>query len=316
MRNYKFRLSAMIPSRWFHKLKNMTRPRNKHPLPSYSLNTTKKRKPSSESKSLPHSSTSYFSNRSHTSFDSKILQISPRNSPHKIQSKRKTVYKPSPPSTSSVSAGFNKKKIKFRRNQDSFSASSYLKFSSSEDDVIIDMNNRDFKKKMFKEINKFDSTEKACPASNRTKETLITHHLSVKVNKEKEDEEDEDACRIQKKHQKTLVSVGRRSSAKSTRIKLRVSSPRIQVSPRRSKSRSQNKQVLDSFAVIKSSLDPKKDFRESMVEMIAESNIRTSKDMEDLLACYLTLNAKEYHNLIIKVFVQVWLEVINYDQKL
>ncbi|EFH68624.1 hypothetical protein ARALYDRAFT_470713 [Arabidopsis lyrata subsp. lyrata] len=306
MRNYKFRLSAMIPSRWFHKLKNMTRPRNKHPLPSYSLNTTKKRKPSSESKSLPHSSTSYFSNRSHTSFESKILQISPRNSPHKIQSKRKTVYKPSPPSTSSVSAGFNKKKIKFHRNQDSF----------SEDDVIIDMNNRDFKKKMFKEINKFDSTEKACPASNRTKETLITHHLSVKVNKEKEDEEEEDACRIQKKHQKTLVSGGRRSSDKSTRIKLRVSSPRIQVSPRRSKSRSQNKQVLDSFAVIKSSLDPKKDFRESMVEMIAESNIRTSKDMEDLLACYLTLNAKEYHNLIIKVFVQVWLEVINYDQKL
>ncbi|CAE5956751.1 unnamed protein product [Arabidopsis arenosa] len=293
----------------------MTRPRNKHPLPSYYLNTTKKRKPSSESKSLRHSSTSYFSNRSHTSFDSKILQISPRNSPHKIQSKRKTVYKPSPPSTSSVSAGFNKKKIKFHRNQDSFSASSYLKYSSSEDDIIIDMNNRDFKKKMFKEINKFDSTEKACPASNRTKETLLTHHLSVKVNKEKEYQE-EDACRIQKKHQKTLVSVGRRSSAKSTRIKLRVSSPRIQVSPRRSKSRSQNKQVLDSFAVIKSSLDPKKDFRESMVEMIAESNIRTSKDMEDLLACYLTLNAKEYHNLIIKVFVQVWLEVVNYDQKL
>ncbi|AEE28053.1 Transcription repressor OFP4 [Arabidopsis thaliana] len=309
MRNYKLRLSVMSPSEWFHKLKNMTKPRKKHSLPLYSINTTKKRKPSSESKSLPYSSTSYFFNRSRsrTSFESRILQISPRNSLHNIQSKRKTVYKPSPPSSSIVSAGFNKT---FHQSHDSLSASSNLKVISSEDDIIIDMNNRDFKKKTFKEITKFDSTEKACRASNRTKETHIPHHLSVKVSKEKEDEE-EDACRTKKKHQKTLVSSGRRSSAKSPRIKLRARSPRIQVSPRRSKSRSQNKQILDSFAVIKSSIDPSKDFRESMVEMIAENNIRTSNDMEDLLVCYLTLNPKEYHDLIIKVFVQVWLEVIN-----
>lgn len=309
----------MIPSDWFHKLKNMTKLRKKHPLPSYSLKTTKTRKPSSESKSLPHC---YFSNRSHTSLASKTFQISPRNSLHKIQSKRKSVYKPSPPPSSSLSAGFNKKKVKFIPIQDSFSASfddqigssshsSNLKLSYSADDIVIDMNNRDTNEKMFKEIRVFDSTEKACPASNRTKELRKTHHLSVKV-KNKEKEEEEDACsRIKKKDQKTLASSGRRSSSKSPRIKFRVSSPRIQVSPRRSKSRSQSKQILDSFAVIKSSVDPKKDFRESMVEMIAENNIRDSKDLEDLLACYLTLNPKEYHDLIIKVFVQIWLEVIN-----
>ena len=33
---------------------------------------------------------------------------------------------------------------------------------------------------------------------------------------------------------------------------------------------------------------------------------KVSKEMDDLLACYLTLNAYEYHDLIIKVFWQVW----------
>ncbi|XP_010475442.1 PREDICTED: transcription repressor OFP4-like [Camelina sativa] len=311
MRNCKFRLSAMIPSEWFHKLKNMTKLRNKHsPPPPYSFNTTKKRKTSSDSKSLslPYSSSSYISDRSRTSLESKTFRITPRNSLHKSQSKRKTVYKPSPPTSSSLSADFNKKKIKCLRQQDCSPASTNSKLSSSADDFIINIYNRDSKKKMSKEIRVFDSTEKACPGSKRTKELRKTHHPSVEVTiKEKK----EDACRIQKNHQKPLVSSGGRSSVKSPRIKLRVSSPRLQFSPRRSTSRLQNTQVCDSFAVIKSSLDPKKDFRESMVEMITENNIRASKDLEDLLACYLTLNPKEYHDLIIKVFVQIWLEVIN-----
>ncbi|KAG4971349.1 hypothetical protein JHK82_037014 [Glycine max] len=63
---------------------------------------------------------------------------------------------------------------------------------------------------------------------------------------------------------------------------------------------------LESFAVIKSSLDPKQDFRDSMIEMIIENQISKPEEMEDLLACYLTLNADEYHDLIIKVFRQVW----------
>ncbi|EOA39079.1 hypothetical protein CARUB_v10011767mg [Capsella rubella] len=311
MRNYKLRLPAMIPSEWFHKLKNMTKLRNK---PSPHPYSSKKEKSSSGSKSLslPYSSGSYFSDRSRTSLQtSKTLHISPRNSLHKIQSKRKTVYKPSPPSFSSLSAGFSKKKIKFIPIQDSFSASTNLKLSSSADDIIIDMYNKDSKKKMFKETRVFDSTEKTFLGSKRTKELRKTHHLSVKVGIKEKKEGEEDACRIQKNHQKPLVISARRSSEKSSRIKIRVSSPRLQFSPRRSKSRLQNKKVVDSFAVIKSSLDPMKDFRESMVEMISENKIRASNDLEDLLACYLTLNPKEYHDLIIKVFVQIWLEVIN-----
>ncbi|KVI03214.1 transcription repressor OFP1-like [Cynara cardunculus var. scolymus] len=66
-----------------------------------------------------------------------------------------------------------------------------------------------------------------------------------------------------------------------------------------------------SMAVVKTSVNPHKDFKESMVEMIMENNIKSSKDLEDLLACYLSLNSDEYHELIIKVFKQIWFENTN-----
>lgn len=66
---------------------------------------------------------------------------------------------------------------------------------------------------------------------------------------------------------------------------------------------------LESFAVVKYSYDPQKDFKDSMVEMIMEKKIREPEELEELLACYLTLNSDEYHDVIIKVFRQVWLEL-------
>ncbi|XP_042479258.1 transcription repressor OFP5 [Macadamia integrifolia] len=67
--------------------------------------------------------------------------------------------------------------------------------------------------------------------------------------------------------------------------------------------------ALKSFAVVKCSFDPEKDFRDSMVEMISENQIRGLEEFEELLACYLTLNSDEYHDLIIKVFKQVWFDL-------
>ncbi|XP_076885373.1 uncharacterized protein LOC143534881 [Bidens hawaiensis] len=65
----------------------------------------------------------------------------------------------------------------------------------------------------------------------------------------------------------------------------------------------------DSFAILKSSYDPQEDFRDSMMEMIVEHGIRQREDLEELLACYLTLNCDAYHHLIVKVFKDVWLEL-------
>ncbi|XP_059668125.1 transcription repressor OFP1-like [Cornus florida] len=113
----------------------------------------------------------------------------------------------------------------------------------------------------------------------------------------------------------------RRLSVNPPGVRLRTNSPRIanlkaqgrghgrrSVSSCSSSSSSSRRSLSQSFAVVKSSSDPQKDFRESMVEMILENNIRAPKDLEELLACYLSLNSDKYHDLIIKVFRQIWFD--------
>lgn len=66
---------------------------------------------------------------------------------------------------------------------------------------------------------------------------------------------------------------------------------------------------FDSCAVVKCTVNPQQDFRDSMIEMIREKGIRRPEELEDLLACYLTWNCDEYHDLIVKVFREVWVEL-------
>lgn len=117
---------------------------------------------------------------------------------------------------------------------------------------------------------------------------------------------------------------GLRGTTTVTGIKLRANSPKVGSKKiqghgkqgrnrggggRKSISSSRKKGFSESFAVVKASFDPEKDFRESMMEMILENKIRDSKDLEDLLACYLSLNSDEYHHLIINAFEQIWFNI-------
>ncbi|KAF8097460.1 hypothetical protein N665_0289s0048 [Sinapis alba] len=61
----------------------------------------------------------------------------------------------------------------------------------------------------------------------------------------------------------------------------------------------------ESFAVVKCSSDPQRDFRDSMIEMIMENGIHHPEELKELLVCYLRLNSHEYHDMIINVFQQV-----------
>ncbi|CAG7887008.1 unnamed protein product [Brassica rapa] len=61
----------------------------------------------------------------------------------------------------------------------------------------------------------------------------------------------------------------------------------------------------ESFALVKCSSDPQRDFRDSMIEMIMENGINHPEDLKGLLVCYLRLNSDEYHDMIINVFQQV-----------
>ncbi|XVF37427.1 hypothetical protein REPUB_Repub20aG0006900 [Reevesia pubescens] len=211
--------------------------------------------------------------------------------------------------------------------------------NSKANDIVIDADNKSFVKKFdkldefdkFSELElppiitkpvKFNDMEKDIkkkeennePTKYRRSSTKFEGKnanvsLSVKVVKEE---------RITAKENKNINPV-RKFSANSPGVRLRVNSPkiasrRIQSHGRKSVSSSSSsstsrRSLSDSFAVVKSSFDPQRDFMDSMVEMIKENNIRDSKDLEDLLACYLSLNSDEYHDLIIKVFKQIWFDL-------
>ncbi|CAN4105657.1 unnamed protein product [Withania somnifera] len=119
----------------------------------------------------------------------------------------------------------------------------------------------------------------------------------------------------QKRRQKYGVKVGayspRTTGKMECRIKALEDMKKAKMKMRhKTKERSGgDRTVFDSYAVTKSSFDPFNDFRDSMIEMITQRGIQTSEELEELLACYLTLNCDEYHDLIIKVFRQVWFEL-------
>ncbi|KAL2479314.1 Transcription repressor OFP4 [Abeliophyllum distichum] len=148
--------------------------------------------------------------------------------------------------------------------------------------------------------------------SAKFQEQNVYGSLSVKVVKE----DIQSTC---PKQHKTSTSPIRRFPGNSPGLKLRTNSPRLAASLRIqgrkstscTSSSNSRRSVSESLAIVKSSQNPQRDFRESMVEMIVENNIRTSKDLEELLACYLSLNSDEYHDLIINVFKQIWFDIID-----
>ncbi|KAL1567438.1 transcription repressor OFP2-like [Salvia divinorum] len=111
---------------------------------------------------------------------------------------------------------------------------------------------------------------------------------------------------------KTRVRRTRASKASSPRNECKIRAlEEIRKARTKAKKRAPNEgdTVFNSVVVVKSSLDPRTDFKDSMVAMILEKGIGHPDDLEDLLACYLTLNSNVYHDLIISVFTQVWVEL-------
>lgn len=62
----------------------------------------------------------------------------------------------------------------------------------------------------------------------------------------------------------------------------------------------------ESFAVVKKSEDPYEDFKRSMLEMIMEKQMFEARDLEELLQCFLTLNSRQYHTVIVDAFSEIW----------
>ncbi|GAB4848868.1 hypothetical protein Ancab_003662 [Ancistrocladus abbreviatus] len=64
--------------------------------------------------------------------------------------------------------------------------------------------------------------------------------------------------------------------------------------------------VRESFAVVKKTEDPYEDFRRSMMEMILEKEMFEERDLEQMLHCFLSLNSRHHHEVIVGAFSEIW----------
>jgi uncharacterized protein (TIGR01568 family) len=67
--------------------------------------------------------------------------------------------------------------------------------------------------------------------------------------------------------------------------------------------------MYESLVVVKESAEPEEDFLESMAEMIAANGVRSPRGLEELLACYLALNAPDHHRAIVAAFRRAWMHL-------
>ncbi|RCV27359.1 hypothetical protein SETIT_5G318600v2 [Setaria italica] len=124
------------------------------------------------------------------------------------------------------------------------------------------------------------------------------------------DTDEEKRPRSRRRRHRRVVS-GRRSFSSSKAPGARLASG-VRVRSPRPSSAAAAVSELERFAVVRRTRDPQREFRASMVEMIASKRmVGRPEELETLLACYLSLNADEHHDCIVKVFRQVWFELNN-----
>lgn len=315
----------MIPNAWFYKLKDMsTKPsrNSSHPKKTQSLSSSSNKHHPPHLSQPPRQSFYYTwesSSNTTTRTDQKLMNSSspPRKSSSKRKSRRrKTIYKPSPKrapaplplhckcrrhgdyyyfDSSTDDIDFLKSPASSEFESDNFDgldsfnglASRSSTFSSSATDIIIDVNDK--KLDLFNSIPELDLPR------------ILTKPIEIP----------KESANLKEEEEEQMIKTRKSISG----IKIRANSPKLAASKKiiTEKKKKKKKALLfsdSSFAVVKASIDPQKDFRESMMEMIVENNIRASKDLEELLACYLSLNSDEYHELIIKAFEQIWFNLL------
>ncbi|KAI0501857.1 hypothetical protein KFK09_016802 [Dendrobium nobile] len=293
MGNYRFKLSDMVPNAWFYKLKDMSKTiksksKGHHPRNNQnSFEIQQNSKPHTDAV-LPSRASYYFSSREeaekpHVSplhpraSDTLFPQESPR------MSKKRSRRKPHSPSSTLIASSISSGRSRLVWEEQPI---------PPENDNVEALIDAICSYKLSSSCSKLPELQLELPP-------IMTKPLK------------KEAEQTKVKEKKQSNSIARRSPTGIHRLRMRASSPRVvatkkvQVS-RKSVSKQQKGISSKSFAVVKSSTNPQKDFRDSMVEMIRENNIRTSKELEELLACYLLLNANEYHDVIIKVFEQIW----------
>lgn len=72
----------------------------------------------------------------------------------------------------------------------------------------------------------------------------------------------------------------------------------------------------ESEAIAMVSDDPYRDFRSSMAEMVKAHELRDWPRLQELLHCYLQLNDKKTHKIIVLAFVDLLMHLMTHEKEL
>ncbi|CAD5184333.1 transcription repressor OFP1-like [Musa acuminata AAA Group] len=337
MGNYRFRLLDMIANACFYKLKHTGQRAHKNSMgrgqpPRAAATTTPVHFSPPEPKLLPNRASHYYSSRA----EADRFSFSP------TRSKVLDTHFPVEPARKSKKC-VRRKPIRAAPTKPKLAASSVPEFPAVASpvtppyqlDLYIDGDNHEFQG--IHAGDRFKSEDasswphsRSCRVTSSATDVIVevdTNSSTTQTQKKLDEFDSVSELKLRPIITKPATSEAeqskkqaKRSSPGLHRFPMRANSPRLarkkvqaQLGQRcggtEAAAALERKGFLESFAVVKSSSDPGRDFRDSMVEMIVENNIRASKDLEELLACYLLLNSNEYHDVIVKAFEQIWFDL-------
>ncbi|KAJ6831700.1 transcription repressor OFP2-like [Iris pallida] len=281
MGNHRLRLSDMMPNAWFNKL---SQPQRNQPMPTKKTTNPQAQAPPNHHLLQPLIPNRDFSSPLHPkAFDTHFPFDSPRKSTTHKQPRRMIPAIITSSTTSSSSS--------------SLSISSSCRGSVSDSDS--------------------DVHSSYCISTKNDVTAAAFSQLDLELELELPSIITKPAKKVQTAAEETTVDVKPKKAAPAIRrLRMRTSSTSPRTRTRTSSAAAEKVRVVrkksglsESFAVVKSTSDPRSDFRESMMEMIVENGLSSSNELEDLLACYLSLNSNEYHHVIVGVFEEIWFDI-------
>lgn len=188
---------------------------------------------------------------------------------------------------------------------------------SRRSEFLIDKINEEESESLISCLARFSEAEKVHSSStmDSTKVRPISNYSDKKENKDLTSSNRRTISRVKNVERVRFQSITENQRGKETKVmSSRMEENRRGTETKVMSSRMEEK-VKESFALVKKSKDPYEDFKKSMLEMIEEMEMSEAKDLEQLLQCFLALNSRDYHGVIVRAFMEIWQQMFVWNPK-
>ncbi|MCO5612872.1 hypothetical protein L7F22_067143 [Adiantum nelumboides] len=117
----------------------------------------------------------------------------------------------------------------------------------------------------------------------------------------------------EKRNISTLMPIKTAHQVKSDRIRLPswpTRSSNVDQEVNQSSAQAKEQVKGRSLTMEKKTQDPVVDFTDAMLDFILQNHLCSSKELEELLQCFLSINHVEHHDVIVQAFTEVWERVV------